>query len=98
MQTLHNQILTNLQLEIDTSHFFWLITYFLKFATQIELDIEHVVSVLSFDVISYLTTEGVNLCEQFELAIKLGGNDLKPNIRRLHLVSHFELKEMQYLY
>lgn len=95
MQTLHNQILTNLQLEIDTSHFFWLITYFLKFATQIELDIEHVGSVLSFDIISYLTTEGVNLCEQFELAIKLDGNDLKPNIRRLHLVSRFELKEMQ---
>ncbi|CAB3249938.1 unnamed protein product [Arctia plantaginis] len=86
VKTLHNQILTNLQLEIDTSHFFWLVTYFLKFATQIELDIEHVCSVLSFDIISYLTAEGVNLCEQFELAIKLDGNDLKPNIRRLHLV------------
>lgn len=87
VQTLHTQILTNLQLEIDTSHFFWLLTYFLKFATQIELDLEHVCSVLSFDIVSYLTAEGVNLCEQFELAIKLDGNDLKPSIRRLHLVS-----------
>ncbi|CAD0196198.1 unnamed protein product [Chrysodeixis includens] len=86
VQTLHNQILTNLQLEIDTSHFFWLVTYFLKFASQIELDLEHVCSVLSIDIVSYLTAEGVNLCEQFELAIKLDGNDLKPNIRRLHLV------------
>ncbi|XP_068621502.1 protein timeless isoform X2 [Battus philenor] len=86
VQTLHSEILTNIQLEIDTSHFFWLVTYFLKFATQIELDLEHVCSVLSFDIISYLTAEGVNLCEQFELAIKLDGNDLKPNIRRLHLV------------
>lgn len=86
VQTLHNQILTNMQLEIDTSHFFWLVTYFLKFATQIELDLEHVHSVLSYDIISYLTSEGVNLCEQFELAIKLDGNDLKPSIRRLHLV------------
>lgn len=86
VQTLHNQILTNLQLEIDTSHFFWLVTYFLKFATQIELDLENVNSVLSIDIVSYLTAEGVNLCEQFELAIKLDGNDLKPNIRRLHLV------------
>ncbi|KAL0849155.1 hypothetical protein ABMA28_013501 [Loxostege sticticalis] len=86
VQTLHTQILTNLQLEIDTSHFFWLLTYFLKFATQIELDLEHVCSVLSFDIVSYLTAEGVNLCEQFELAIKLDGNDLKPSIRRLHLV------------
>ncbi|XP_046961994.1 protein timeless [Vanessa cardui] len=86
VRTLHTQILTNMQLEIDTSHFFWLVTYFLKFATQIELDLEHVCSVLSFDIVSYLTAEGVNLCEQFELAIKLDGNDLKPKIRRLHLV------------
>nr|AAF66996.1 timeless [Antheraea pernyi] len=86
VQTLHTQILTNLQLEIDTSHFFWLVTYFLKFATQIELDLELVCSVLSFDIISYLTAEGVNLCEQFELAIKIDGNDLKPCMRRLHLV------------
>ncbi|XP_072936507.1 protein timeless isoform X2 [Epargyreus clarus] len=86
VRTLHNQILTNHQLKIDTSHFFWLVTYFMKFATQIELDIEHVSSVLSYDIVSYLTAEGVNICEQFELSIKLDGNDLKPSIRRLHLV------------
>ncbi|KOB76647.1 Timeless, partial [Operophtera brumata] len=73
VQTLYNEILTNPLLEIDTSHFFWLVTYFLKFATQIELDLEHVDSVLSFEIVSYLTSEGVNLCEQFELAIKLDG-------------------------
>ncbi|XP_045535378.1 protein timeless isoform X2 [Papilio machaon] len=86
VKTLHKEILTNAQLEIDTSHFFWLVTYFLKFATQIELDLDHVCSVLSFEIISYLTAEGVNLCEQFEIARKLDGNDLKPNVRRLHLV------------
>ncbi|CAH4002900.1 protein timeless [Pieris brassicae] len=86
VRTLHTQILTNMQLEIDTSHFFWLVTYFLKFATQIELDLDHVNSVLSYDIVLYLTAEGVNLCEQFELAIKLDGYDLKPSIRRLHLV------------
>lgn len=87
VQTLHSQILSNPELEVDTSHFFWLVTYFLKFATQIELDLEHICSVLSFDIVSYLTAEGVNLCEQFELAIKLDGNNLTPSIRRLHLVS-----------
>lgn len=91
VRTLHTQILTNKQLEIDTSHFFWLVTYFLKFATQIELDLEQVNSVVSFDIVMYLTAEGVNLCEQFELAIKLDGNDLKPSIRRLHLVIKFIL-------
>ncbi|XP_061707871.1 protein timeless-like isoform X1 [Cydia pomonella] len=86
VQTLHSQILTNVLLEIDTSHFFWLVTYFLKFATQIELDIEQISGVISFDIVSYLTAEGVNLCEQFELAVKLDRNNLKPSSRRLHLV------------
>jgi len=27
---------------IDTSHFFWLLTYFLKFAGQLELDFEQI--------------------------------------------------------
>lgn len=87
IRTLHSQILTNIKLEIDTSHFFWLLTYFLKMAAQIELDLELISSALSFEMVSYLTAEGVNLCEQFELALKLDGNDLKPSIRRLHLVS-----------
>ncbi|KAI8427776.1 hypothetical protein MSG28_002193 [Choristoneura fumiferana] len=86
IRTLHSQILTNIKLEIDTSHFFWLLTYFLKLAAQIELDLELISSALSFEMVSYLTAEGVNLCEQFELALKLDGNDLKPSIRRLHLV------------
>lgn len=86
VHTLHDLMLSNAHLEFDVSHFFWLVTYFLKFSTQIELDLEHVCSVLSFDIMSYLTAQGVYLCEQFELAIKLDGNDLKPNVRRLHLV------------
>lgn len=87
VQTLHSEILSNQKLEIDTSHFFWLVTYFLKFATQIELDLEHVSSVLSFDIVSFLTSEGVILCEQFQLAMKLDANNLNPTIRRLHLVN-----------
>lgn len=87
VQTLHSQIIVNKNLEIDTSHFFWLVTYFLKFATQIELDVEHWSSVLSFDLLAYLTAEGVDLCEQFELALKLDAKDLKALLRRLHLVS-----------
>lgn len=86
VQTLHREILTNPLLEIDTSHFFWLLGYFLKFALNTELDLEHVDSVLSFEIVSYLTSEGVNLCEEFVLAIKLDGSDLGPNIRRQHLV------------
>lgn len=64
---LHSKLLSDIQLSIDTSHFFWLVTYFLKFAAQLELDLEHISTVLSFEVISYLTFEGVSLCEQLEL-------------------------------
>uniref|UniRef100_A0A1L8DX49 Putative dna topoisomerase i-interacting protein n=1 Tax=Nyssomyia neivai TaxID=330878 RepID=A0A1L8DX49_9DIPT len=86
VQELHAQLLTDLQVQIDTSHFFWLVTYFLRFAAQLELDLEHVNSVLSFEIVSYLTYEGVSLCEQLELAAKQQSPDLKPCLRRMHLV------------
>lgn len=86
VQELHSKLLTDVQLSIDTSHFFWLVTYFLKFAAQLELDLEHISPVLSFDIVSYLTFEGVNLCEQLELTSRQQGADLKPYLRRIHLV------------
>lgn len=75
------------QLRIDTSHFFWLVTYFLKFATQLELDMEHINGVLSFDIISYLTYEGVMLCEQLQQLDSAVQTNPHPCLRRLHLVS-----------
>lgn len=42
--------------------------------------------VLSFDVVSYLIYEGVNLCEEFELATNQQGTDLNSVLRRIHLV------------
>jgi timeless protein len=87
VQDLHAQLLSDIQLSIDTSHFFWLVTYFLKFAAQLELDLEHINTVLCFDIVSYLTFEGVNLCEQLELISRQQGTDqVKPHLRRIHLV------------
>ncbi|XP_063701363.1 protein timeless isoform X2 [Culicoides brevitarsis] len=86
VKELHIQLLNNVELQIDTSHFFWLVTYFLKFAAQLELDIDHINSVLSYEVLSYLTYEGVNLCEQIQCDSKVAGTDLKPSLRRMHLV------------
>lgn len=83
---LHSKLLNDIQLSIDTSHFFWLVTYFLKFAAQLELDLEHISSVLCYDVVSYLTFEGVSLCEQLELVSRQQGSDVKPYLRRIHLV------------
>lgn len=75
-------------IQIDASHFFWLITYFLKFTAQLEMDLEHIKSVLSFDIISYLTYEGVSMCEELELInVNQYGMDNKSCLRRMHLVS-----------
>uniref|UniRef100_A0A182TVJ9 TIMELESS domain-containing protein n=1 Tax=Anopheles melas TaxID=34690 RepID=A0A182TVJ9_9DIPT len=92
---LHTQLLSDLQVQIDTSHFFWLVTYFLKFATQLELDLEHINSVLSFDIISYLTYEGVMLCEQLEQLSRATETDIKPCLRRIHLEDKEKLKLLQ---
>lgn len=89
VKSLHDHLLHNAHLQIDTSHFFWLLTYFLKFAAQLELDLEFINQVLSFEIIAYLTFEGVNLCEQIQLADKVNKNDLQSCLRRLHLVRMF---------
>lgn len=40
---LHFELVTPASgLPIDTSHFFWLLTYFLKFAGQLELDVDQI--------------------------------------------------------
>lgn len=74
------------QSHIDTSHFFWLVTYFLKFAAQLELDLEHIKCVLSYNIMSYLTYEAVTLYEQLELTSRQYEIDLEPCLRRMHLV------------
>ncbi|KAF4523326.1 hypothetical protein B566_EDAN011806 [Ephemera danica] len=86
VQELHAQMLSELGTPVDTSHFFWLVTYFLKFAAQLDLELDCISPVLSYKVVSYLTFEGVNLCEQLQIALLQQETDLKPSLRRLHLV------------
>ena len=71
---------------LDKSHILWLITYFLKFATQLEIGLGHIDSVLSVDTLSYVTYEGVEELEFFELAQRDRETELDPYLRRLHLV------------
>ncbi|XP_022222457.2 protein timeless isoform X2 [Drosophila obscura] len=85
VEELHAQLLAN-TLPIDTSHFFWLVTYFLKFSAQLELDMEHIDTILTYDVLSYLTYEGVMQCEQLEQSARQRDSDLKPHLRRMHLL------------
>lgn len=87
VQDLYTQLLNNYHLQIDTSHFFWLVTYFLKFAVQLELDFELIKPVISINILSYLTFEGINLCEHLGIYKTQADVDMKPYLRRTHLVS-----------
>lgn len=80
VQDLHEKLMSDDRLAIDTSHFFWLVTYFLKFAGQLELDLVHVHSIFTFDIIGYSMYEAVSVCEQLDT-----GLDMVSSLRRLHL-------------
>ena len=71
---------------MDKSHFLWLLTYFLKFASQLEIGLDLIGKVISFDTLSYITFEGVDQVETLELANRERKEDLGPNLRRIHLV------------
>jgi len=71
---------------MDKSHFLWLLTYFLKFASQLEIGLDQIGTVLSFRTLSYITYEGVELLETLELANRERRVDVSPHLRRMHLV------------
>jgi timeless protein len=51
--------------------------------------------VLSYEVVSYLTFEGVNLCEELE-SVAHQASDLKPCLRRMHLVSYITIFHVKF--
>ena len=83
------QLMSDENADIDKSHFLWLITYFLKFASQLEVEFEQIGPVLSVETVAYLTYEGVRFFEELELAVREQRErpiDLRPHLRRVHLV------------
>merc|ERR1712223_1906504 len=87
--TLRIQLTTEENPDIDKSHFLWLITYFLKFASQLEVQLEQFGSVLTVETVAFLTFEGVRFYEELELAVREQKErpvDLRPHLRRIHLV------------
>jgi timeless protein len=87
--TLRHQLTTEENPDIDKSHFLWLITYFLKFASQLEVQLEQIGPVLTVETVAFLTFEGVRFYEELELAVREHKDrpvDLRPHLRRIHLV------------
>lgn len=59
--------------------------FFLKFASQIEIDFDLIGPLLNMRLFAYLTYEGVQMCENLAISNDVT-SDLKPHLRRMHLV------------
>nr|WQB60164.1 timeless-protein [Portunus trituberculatus] len=86
LQGLRLQVMMPYQIDLDKSHLLWLITYFLRFAVELDLELSQICPVLCVDVACYLVYEGVVMQEELEQAVRAGENNLLPHVRRLHLV------------
>lgn len=71
---------------LDKSHFLWLLTYFLRLSATLSLSFHHVRYILSADIISYLTFEGVMMCEELDLFSRMRQPHPKALLRRMHLL------------
>ena len=86
MSQLNRKLLQDTQPRLDKSHFLWLICYFLPFIPQLNLDVEHFQDVFSIDLLCHLTWEAVSQTEELEIHSFQSSIDVKPCVRRLHLV------------
>ena len=71
---------------MDKSYFLWLLTYFLKFASQLKVGLDQIGEVISFRVLSYLTYQGVELLETLEISSRERKSANPAHIRRMHLL------------
>lgn len=86
MGQLHQKLLQDNHPRLDKSHFLWLICYFLPFIPQLKLEVEHYPDIFSIDLLCYLTWEAVSQTEELEIYSFQPSVDVKPCVRRLHLV------------
>ncbi len=87
MGQLHQKLLQDNHPRLDKSSFFWLICYFLPFVPLLKLEVEHFGDVFSIDLLCYLTWEAVCQTEELEIYSFQPSVDVKPCVRRLHLVT-----------
>ena len=80
-------------ISMDKSHFLWLLTYFLKFASQLEIGLNQVGSIISFRIASYITYQDVEQLETLEEANRERSASISGHLRRMHLVVTAALRE-----
>ena len=80
------------RIELDDSHFFWLIGYFVKLAVSIDLEFHHMEPLLTPELFSLLVYKGVLLNEDIEVAVTrkpsadFKSDDRKIILKKMHLV------------
>ncbi|EFX80829.1 putative TIMELESS/TIM-1 protein [Daphnia pulex] len=79
---LHLQLLRDKNVPLDKPQFFWLIAYFLGFASILKLDLQSITNVLHIDILCYLTWEAV--CEIGRLDKNTLQRSMDANPRRIH--------------
>ncbi|XP_050426271.1 protein timeless isoform X2 [Adelges cooleyi] len=78
--------LPNAHKKVDTSLYFWMLTYFCRFCKILDVDLKTVRNIVSFRLISFMAHEGLNVLEQLLVAKRQKAHDLHLHVRHLHLV------------
>ncbi|XP_057369817.1 protein timeless-like isoform X2 [Daphnia carinata] len=83
---LHQKLIQqDVLLHSEKSFFLWLITYFMRFASQLKLDAKCLKNIFVIDLLCHLTWDAIHQTEEFEVNSLQPSLDLTPFMRRLHL-------------
>ena len=83
------------KINLDLSHFLWLISYFINLAVAIDLEYHHIESLLCPTIFGYLVYQGVTINEDLELLVLTKPMDCATSIlrekrkmflRKMHLI------------
>ncbi|CAH1731206.1 protein timeless [Aphis gossypii] len=90
---LHCLLTSNSQQHIDTSLYFWLLTYFCRFCKLCNIELKLVRRVVSLKLISFIVHEGLKISEQLTIAKRQKSPNIHLKVRHLHL-SIMAIKEV----
>ncbi|XP_026821467.1 protein timeless [Rhopalosiphum maidis] len=82
---LYYLLTTNSQQHIDTSLYFWLLTYFCRFCKLSNIELKLVRRIVSFKLISFIVHEGLKISEQLTIAKRQKSPNIHLKVRHLHL-------------
>ncbi|CAI6359182.1 unnamed protein product [Macrosiphum euphorbiae] len=82
---LYNLLTSSSHQRIDTSLYFWILTYFCRFCKLNNIKLELVRQIVSFKLISFIVHEGIKISEQLTIAKLQKSPNIHLKVRHLHL-------------